>query len=1000
MPDPSISQALAPLPSSGRTGLDLDLIGRDTDVEWLETTDGDRLVTGQPGSGKTHLLRHFAKQEWGVFLRTDDWTAVREALLDQRPNVVIVDDAHVDLKRIRGLRDLRDETRMDFAIVATSWEGGRDAVVEALGSLPAESIRRLELLTRDQIVEVIRLAGVRANDDVVRFLVDQSANKPGLAVTLATLCLRGSWDEVLTGEALARSLMVGFKALVGPESVELLAVLGIGGERGMALETARDYLGIDMSKARRLATDLALGGVLSEVKGEPGVLAVSPVALRSALIRRNFFEGPAPLDYRPLVERAPSFESAVRALVTARAYGAEIPDGELRGLLERCPVPEEWQLAFRRATEVWSHYAALGESAARWVLEHYPGDVMHVVAAALGPAPEAAIPRWLECAASDESRDQLHELGVWMRDLEAEQRDSGESLRRRKLAARLAREYTEDGGDRRVAAEVVLMALSAGLSRTSSDPGMGRMITTTQGFLPLAQLQQLEVVWEEGRGAIDGLDSAVWSLVRDAAWEWAYPDTAAPGLEIGPEARDAIRRLGKRVLTDLAPLARDSVGLTAGLVRLASKLGLPLELPLDPVFELLYPPDWPDPGADGDGVATRALEDLAERWLGELSPEGVARELGRYEAEAQWIVRQGRLRTVELCAMLAAGVANPVRWVEAFLETSLNANLVRPFLEATVKSRPAGWDELLGRCLELESTSWDALRLILTAEDVPPGLLSAALERAPDQVNLVEIVSLRQEVPREVLGRLLKHPDSKTALAAAIGEWRGGSEGQVAEAVVDVWRQAILRSAACSDVHSAVSLDHGLSGILAQDPRLAFEWLRLFLAEGPSWEPFATVAFPVRSAINALTEDQRLSILDSLEAGRAARLLLPLLVGRSPVVYARLLEIDALRDHHLTPLGGKPDAEWAELARLALDKGHDPGAVATACLTGNSLSGDGYVGDGKDYWAAWERAFEVFESHEHDGLRAVARQGQAHIRERAQAAAARYRQLQLEGIGG
>ena len=75
--------------------------------------------------GKSFLLYHLARDGWGLFLIDSDGN-VAAALREQRPSVVIVDDAHAQPEILVKLRQLRQQTKMEFSIVATTWEGARD----------------------------------------------------------------------------------------------------------------------------------------------------------------------------------------------------------------------------------------------------------------------------------------------------------------------------------------------------------------------------------------------------------------------------------------------------------------------------------------------------------------------------------------------------------------------------------------------------------------------------------------------------------------------------------------------------------------------------------------------------------------------------------------------------------------------------------------------------------------------------------------------------------
>jgi len=118
-----------------------------------------------------------ALEGWGLFLVDDDLAAIAEAVRTQQPTVIIVDDAHSRPVLLSALRQLRAEIMAEFQIVATSWEGDREQVAESL-SLPTSQVRELGLLTRDEIVEVIKHAGLGGPVELIREIVDQTEGRP------------------------------------------------------------------------------------------------------------------------------------------------------------------------------------------------------------------------------------------------------------------------------------------------------------------------------------------------------------------------------------------------------------------------------------------------------------------------------------------------------------------------------------------------------------------------------------------------------------------------------------------------------------------------------------------------------------------------------------------------------------------------------------------------------------------------------------------------------
>jgi len=197
--------ALSIVPMTVRPLMSSALIGRDDDIKWLHVTDGDRLIMGQPGCGKTCILRTFAEQNTGLFAVSEDRGEIAAAFRDQQPTAIIVDDAHLKLGLLASLRQMRTELGASFDIVASCWPGQNDKanVMQAL-AITEHKVREIELLSRDDIVAVIASAGITGSIELVRELVDQAEGKPGLAVTLAHLCLQGGVREVIVGDALSR----------------------------------------------------------------------------------------------------------------------------------------------------------------------------------------------------------------------------------------------------------------------------------------------------------------------------------------------------------------------------------------------------------------------------------------------------------------------------------------------------------------------------------------------------------------------------------------------------------------------------------------------------------------------------------------------------------------------------------------------------------------------------------------------------------------------------
>lgn len=347
---------LSALPFFNRPRLTTELIGRDDDAKWLADTGGDRLLIGQPGTGKSFLLSDVAWQKEWLFVVSKNTEAVADGIRKQQPKALIVDDAHSDLDFLRVLAQLRSSIAYDGPIIATSWPGGQHAIAETL-HLTAQSVRELQRLTRPETAQVLESAGLRDSDRVLFEILNQADGRPELAVTLAHLCINGNQEDfqkVVLGDALLHSLQIALDRLVGQSAIQILALLSIGGRAGLEMRVVADYLRKPLDEVQLAVIGLAAGGVIFDIDGNH--LSVCPPELRYSLIRNYFFTGAISLDPVPLLAFVPSLDATTETLIDAKHYGASIPDHLLQSLLLRC-----------KDTRPWKAYAWLGPAQAKWV---------------------------------------------------------------------------------------------------------------------------------------------------------------------------------------------------------------------------------------------------------------------------------------------------------------------------------------------------------------------------------------------------------------------------------------------------------------------------------------------------------------------------------------------------------------------------------------------------------------------------------------------------------
>ena len=963
--------ALSLEPRTQRPLIDLPPIGRDADLAWLRDAPGDRLLVGQPGSGKTFLLRKLALEGRGLFVASDDPGRIAEAYRARRPPLLILDDAHVRRDLLVELRRFRSEAGADFALLASSWPGDAPLVAESLNLGPGQ-IRELGLLTRDEIVEVIRASGIHSPVELVREIVDQAEGRPGLAVTLVYLCLQGGVRDLALGNALKRSVHASFEPLVGALAIEILAAFAVGGHAGTEVGVVARALGLPIAQLRSNISRLAAGGVLMDSGGS--CLSVRPPALRYALVRDVFFCGATSLPLQPLLENLPGEAGVVDTLIGASAYGAEVPTGLIMGALERAG-----------SERAWAQFAGLGREETHLALGRHPEFVIEIAAPALRWAPDLVIPHLLRAATGDRRplpaypRHPLRQIEDWVKDVEP---GCGEALLRRRGLLGAVRVWMASGGDPSIGLDCLPLILSPEFKRDSIDPGAGRTLTFMWGLLPPEGLDEIGRLWDECRALIRPTDLRSWDPVLQAIRLWAYPDPSlASGGKIPPEVKRAMRSTASQMISDLIALAEGCPGVLHAASQIADDLGLGLAIGLDPHFETLFPKE------DRSDEGWRDLGERRAAAVGPLAGEWATQDPTTVLRRIEWFGEQARVAglmwpdlTPTLCHELATLVREPGTWVRSVLEVDLLANLAEPFLRRVAAEDAPLWTSLAISRLDQPAWRGKIIEVTLAMPSPPEGLLEAALVRLEGLSEVVWCACLRKQVPESTLIRLLRHEDDTVAGAAAAGEWQADPAGQVREPLRPAWRAAIVR---CPEHRN------GLGAILKSDPALALEWLLAHTSATArsrvEWNHVTA------EALDSLDADGRQVLLQSLPESFSDEGLIAKLIGDDLAIYRDYLREPRPNRQHLAPLRGNsregrgrldtvPDlsGDWAEKAKLALDAGYTPEEVVHAAF-GRHMS---WWGNASQMWEAWVVQFESLLSRPEHRIRRVGEIGRTWAAER------------------
>lgn len=644
---------LSVVPCTTRPLLGETLIGREKDMKWLQETTGDRLLVGQPGSGKTFLLHIFAKQGSGFFVVKKDCSAIAPAIRTQRPKTLIVDDAHMDTQFLAELRQLRGEIGSSFEIIATCWPNAQQKVANSLNQ-PTSHIHTLDLLTRPEIVEVVKSAGIQGPLELIREIVNQAQGRPGLAVTLAYLCLNGDVQKVALGDALSGSILSTFEPLVGKKASAILAAFAIGGDSGMPIRTVAESLRLPDIDIHNIVTELASGGVITEIR-HTNTLLVNPAALRFALVRDIFFKGPASLDPMTLIEHAQDLAQVASTLIGAKFRGAHVPPELLLSILEKA-----------RSEDAWNHYAWLGKDEANTVLERHPELLIKVARAALHKTPERAIPLLLKTAVGDErqlSSATDHPLRLISDWINESYPGSGEVIGRRETLLKVIKAVLSKGADPTTCLKALSFVFSLGYEQHTSDPGLGRTITFTHGPVTRDEVKSVGKLWPDALSMIRKIKNPDWLLVIEIIRKIAFP-----GISNTYEGFRQVRKeIVAQMLKDLLSMPKVGPGLLHRIKGIARQLEINLRIALDKEFEILFPFEELDNWQTAQERQRKAVAKLVEKWE-KLSLNQVVRKIALFEKEAKVVGINYPRWMPTLCWEISQRVEKRLPWVNNMID--------------------------------------------------------------------------------------------------------------------------------------------------------------------------------------------------------------------------------------------------------------------------------------------------------------------------------------------
>lgn len=938
--------ALSVFPRSPRPWPANRLLGRDEEIAWLRAADGDVVISGQPGVGKTALLGELAREGRGLFVISADVGKIADAYRELDPDRVFLDDAHLDEV---GARDsllgklllLREDLDMRVGIVATTWRGHEDDIRHRL-FLSSEQVLRVGALERAVLASIVRQVDPRFKDVLIGEILDQSEGRPGLAVTLAQWARRGALEDLASGQLLLRELKHDLRP--SNTTLDCLATFALGGRQGMTPTGAAKAMEIPETDLRTAVLPVSGTGVIHETGGDLApkrTLSVRPAALRGALVKRTFFSGALGKSLGPAAKEVEDEVACTETLIGVLARRGNVPHDIIRDRLRE-------HADAGVGNNSWEGYARTGKEAADWILSSHPEKTALVAGAALRFSPD----RGLDQLISDivRHRSDIDSLIAQIRHWALRGPPGSDTVARRRLLLQKLARHTratsptlrdppEAGHWREALAKLVLVAFALHFEDIDGDPIARERFNLALGSLPANEVLALGHLWPETLAVLRALGEPGKACAREVVRRWC---TGPRVLNQLPETREAARREVVRMLPGVIQLAGGAPGIVLWAGRMIATHGLRTDPPSsdDPILLRLFPLLRELASEDRSELRFRATAlEFAMEWANE-EPSMVVDRMLHYERQRQLLDHHYPNILSLVPDHLAQQVKDLSRWLEVLVERDAPSEWVASFLEAAIAIDPSSdvpW-EIIGRHEGYGSVS---VHCGLCVAGLSDSAVNQVLSAVSDHAHTLPSVNWR-DVPREWKRRLLQHRDPRVRASTASGMWEvipgrpDGALGQVWQAaVVECGEAELLREVLLADAGVARAWVFHKAGLSAESmPSPTTPALRP--SEETSKAELAKQIMDGTDALDRLEVDEDLvcRACGRLTTEERRDLILAIhpesdvmffrhLVGGEPGLYAVLLRHGRLSEQaHLALLDGLSYPERNELVRQARAHGY------------------------------------------------------------------------------
>ena len=945
--------ALSVLPDGRRARPHMRLVGRDREIDWLRSKAGDVVVVGQPGIGKTALLEALAREGGGLFPiltssrsvmaeASGDMRRIADAVREQRPPRVFVDDAHLKDSLLERMARLRDEIGAEFAIVATTWPGHEQDIRRILWSSD-RAVLRVAALDREAAELVVRQVNAGFPDALVAEILDQSVDnlpgddpltaeyhsgghvRPGLAVTLARSAGLGEVADLATGKLLLSEVRKDAR-LTGSQ-LDYLGAFALGGSAGVQLAGVAEALREPETRVRGALRRLSGTGLLREtpVYGIPGEapgrpVSVHPRRLRLALVARTFFSG-TPLTLEPVLSRVEDAMACTETLIGVLAReGRSLGHETQRQLHDLIRAQLEKQEGPYVGSTLWASYARTGAGAASWILDEHSDRTVLISGAALRDAPDRFL-GGLVSRALDHPREAdalTNSIRAWI----LAGHPGGDAAERRESLVCAVAERTGsvdlNQASRKVVTELLAAAFSVSFENWRDDPIKIIEISISFGSLPASDVRKIADLWALALPVFHVLGRSGVSCARNVVHDWLIGPRVGNQLdETLVTAREQVRHMLPAVLD----LAGNEPGILLWAHRLANEHRLDVRLPEvgDSTLRQLFPNAAElDSRVWSRGPLDATARTLAREWRHE-GPQVVVHRMVYYERQRELMGHDYPSVLEHVPLHLAQHVNDPGAWLEELVDRDAPPGWVGPFLEAAAVL-PAASQRAWEAVARDDRYTMPFVRVGLRVAGLPAAIVDYIMQQVNDWTEMMLSHSIDwNTVGREWKHLLLRHPTPTVRGAVAGGIWVANGRRRPGGRLGPAWEDAVVTWPNGRLISELLRADAGIARawILSEARASSVRRRRRHLASDPdpSNLTFAEWEARLQQSLKEPSLDEGLlaTARDSLDLEDRRDLISAIpedtnpnffrhLVGDDPELYAVLLRRWEARDVHLAPL--------------------------------------------------------------------------------------------------